>query len=138
MSDGHRPRIVATGVPLLCATALFVACAFTRTPFSRTAGDTGSTLSAAAETMRLAHEGVLTREYAQGSFVNFADQLAGVAEELPSLDGAPDAARVDRLIGLLSPATTIVSAPCLEGPCDWRGQLAALEEARDAFVEAAG
>lgn len=113
-------------------------CSATRTPFSRAAADAGSTLSAAAETLKAVHSGDVTREYAQGSFVNFADQLAGVADELPQLEGAPDKGTVDGLVALLMPAVDTVGMPCLEGPCDPGTQLAALEAARDAFVAASG
>jgi hypothetical protein len=136
-SRGHVSGRGAS-IALLAASLVLISCSATRTPFARAAGDAGSTLSAAAETMRLAHEDRLTREYAQGSFVNYGDRLAGVAADLPSLDGAPDPAAVMRLIYVLLPATTVVAAPCLEGPCDWRSQLKVLEDARDAFVEAAG
>lgn len=84
------------------------------------------------------HRGDITREYAQGSFVNFNDQLEGVAEGLPQLEGAPVQASVEHLVALLMPAVEAVRMPCLEGPCDPRAQLTALEAARDAFVEASG
>lgn len=125
-----------SAVLLFAALVCLSACSATHSPFSRATADVGSTLSAAAETLRGAHEGLVTREYAEGSFVNYADQLAGVTEELPGLEGAPDPAVVYRLRELLGPATAVFQAPCLEGPCDFQPQVTALEVARDAFVEA--
>lgn len=123
---------------LLVSAALLLAvnCSATRTPFSRATGDAGSTLSAAYETLRAARDGEVTREYAQGSLVNFSDVLSGVGEQLPGLQGAPDATTVEELATLLEPAVQAIREPCLGDPCDPRPQLEAIAAARDAFVEA--
>lgn len=112
----HRATLSAA----LCVAVVVGGCSATRTPFARAAADAGSTLSAAAETLKAVHRGDITREYAQGSFVDFADQLEGVADGLPKLEGAPDQGSVEHLVALLMPAVEAVRMPCLEGPCDPR------------------
>lgn len=136
LSAVSRPGVLRLAALLLAALVFIAGCSATRSPFSRTAADVGSTLSAAAVTLRAAHEGRVTREYAQGSFVNYADQLVGAADELADLEGAPDPGMIGRLVELLGPAAAVSQAPCLEGPCDVQPQLDALEVARDAFIQA--
>jgi hypothetical protein len=133
----RRARSAGTAIGLILLVALS-GCVGTRTPFSRTALDAASTISAAATTLQFAHAGRLTREYAQGSFVSYRAALAGVTGDLPDHAGAPDAATVERLIDMVADAEAIVMSPCLDEACDWRSQVDTLVTARDALLEAGG
>src|SRR5919109_30144 len=71
------------------------------------------TLTAAATTLAYAHQKKITPAYAAASFVNFQDEVQGVAGQLPSLQGAPSARTVRHLLALYEPAERAVMHPCL-------------------------
>lgn len=113
-------------------------CQFTQSGFSRTAGNVGSTFSAASTTLSYAHEGKITYAYARSSFVNFQDQLSGVDQQLSSQGGASDKPTLQHLLSLYSIAMQVVNQPCLQDSCTWRTQVAALNQASQAFLKAGG
>jgi hypothetical protein len=128
-------------LPLLVSGA--AACSWVPTPFQRMAADTASTFSSAAETLRLEHPDEsgatrLTREYAEAAFQNYAEQISGVAGDLPKAGGAPDPELSAALVRLVETGTQIVGAPCLDPGCDWQVQIQQLELARDALLEVSG
>lgn len=122
----------------LLSTALIVgACSIgTETPFERAAGDAASAYSAAATTLRFAHDDRLSREYSLGSLELYREAVSGVDTELPTLEGAPGSDRVDQLVHAVQAAEPVLEDPCLEVTCDWRSQLQALEQAAQAFEDA--
>jgi hypothetical protein len=137
----HRARSRTVRWLLGCAlvAVLASACsAVTQTPFARTAGDAASILSAASLTLQFVHAEPpgLTVEYGEGSFINYHEQVASVPEELPTLQGAPDAATVEHLVDLLDAALTDLEDPCLAADCDWQGQVARFEEAKQELLAA--
>jgi hypothetical protein len=120
---------------LLLALLVVSGCSFTQPPFMRMAGDAGGTFSAAATTLTFFHQGKLSRAYTLSSFAGFESELAGLDQQLPSQQGAPHQSTVQHLLALYRPAMQAVEQPCLDSSCDWRGQIAALEQASRAFVE---
>ncbi len=126
--------VLALALLLLTSTA----CSVGQSGFVRTASDAGSELTAAETTLLYVHQGKLTPQYARASFMGFQSALGGVAQELPSLDGAPPPGEVQRLIKLLQRAQPALQHPCVEGSCDWRSQLRALHLAGKAFLRASG
>ena len=124
---------------LAAVVALLTAgCSASKSPFARQAGDAGEEFAAAAITLRDLHEGRLTRAYAQSSFVNFEKAVGDVPEQLPKASGHPDPGALQHLLDLYRPASRAVAEPCLDAGCDWQGQVAALEAASKAFIEAGG
>ncbi|HEX8036302.1 MAG TPA: hypothetical protein VF510_20760 [Ktedonobacterales bacterium] len=125
---------------LACCLALFLlaACAYTQSPFARMASSTGSGFAAASYTLALLHHDHLTAAYVRSSFVNFQSELQGVDQQLPSQQGAPDSQTIQRLLALYRPAMQAVNAPCIDPTCDWGSQIAQLDRASRAFLEAAG
>jgi hypothetical protein len=120
-------------------TGLFCAgCSVTQSPFDRMAGNAGSAFAAASTTLRYAHTGKVPVAYARSAFVNYQSELDGLDQQLPTQQGAPDSATVQRLLDLYRPAWQAVQSPCLESGCDWRSQVAALDAASQAFVQAGG
>jgi hypothetical protein len=111
----------------------------TETPFARTAFDAASTLSAASETLRQMHDlpPRLTVEYGKGAMINFAEQVAGVPEELPRLQGAPDPTTVDALVRQVEAAADDLEGPCLLDDCDWQSQVTRIDAAKQALLDAA-
>jgi hypothetical protein len=109
----------------------------TRSRFAQTAGDAASSLSVAATTLELVHRDRLTKEYAQGTFAGLEETLAGVADELSTLEGRPSQPEVDRLLSLFERAQPAVKDPCLEDDCAWQDQHDVLQEASDALEKAA-
>jgi hypothetical protein len=111
----------------------------TETPFARTASDAASTLSAAALTLRYVHADParFTVEYGQGAMINFAEQVTSVPDELPQLEGAPDLATVDALAKQVEAAAADLEAPCLLDDCDWQSQVARMDAAKQALLDAA-
>jgi hypothetical protein len=134
------PTIAPTiyGVCLLFVVFILSGCSFTQSAFERTADNAGGAFAAAATTLTYLHQGKLSRAYAVSSFVNYESELSGLDQQLPSQQGAPAQSTVQRLIALYQPAMRAVEQPCLDVGCDWRGQVAALERASQAFVEVSG
>jgi hypothetical protein len=121
---------------LLAGMLVLAGCTWTESGFARMASDVGSTFAAAATTLRDVREGALTVAYARSSFAGYRQQVEGLDQQLPQQNGAPDHQVVQRLIALYHPASLAITHPCLEGACDWHGQLAALERASQAFQQA--
>lgn len=133
-----RPRRVPAALPSLLAAVLLAAgCLAAPSGFQKATSDAASTFLAAAATLRLRHEDKLTRTYVLASFENFRDALRGLPQRLPTLDGAPDATRIQRLADLHRDAWPALSDPCLDDRCDWRPQLAALELAGSVYLREA-
>lgn len=120
------------------ALAFLVGCAFTQSAFTRTANNTGSAFAAASYTLTQLHHGQITPAYARSSFVNFQSELQGIDQQLPSQQGAPDPQTIEQLLALYQLAMRAVNAPCLVATCDWGSQIAQLDRASRAFLEAAG
>lgn len=133
--DARLPHF-ANLLVLLAAMCMLTGCAWTESGFARTAGEAGSTLAAAATTLRDVREGRLSTAYARSSFAGYQQQLRGLEQQLPTQDGAPSQQAVQRLLALYRPAAQAIAHPCLEGECDWRGQVAALDRASQAFQQA--
>jgi hypothetical protein len=113
-------------------------CQIAQSSFATTAGNAGSAFAAASTTLSYLHQGRLSKSYAASSFVNYKAELAGLDQQLPSLNGAPGKSTLRRLLALYQPAMQAVNAPCLNMSCDWQAQIAALNRASQAFLEAAG
>lgn len=131
-------RKSGTGLLLLVLVAMVTGCQLTQPAFARTAGNAGSAFAAAETTLSYAHEGKITYAYASSSFVNYQSELDGLDQSLPSLQGAPGKQVVRHLLDLYKPAIQAVDAPCLNESCNWRAQVAALNRASKAFLEAGG
>ncbi len=115
---------------------LVSACGASQSPFARASSDAASTLSASVTTLRLEHEGRLTRAYAAASFLNYRDALQGLDSELRSSEGAPGRDVVEQLVVLYRMADGALSEPCLDEGCDWRSQAEVLDRAKEAFQKA--
>lgn len=111
-------------------------CQFTQSAFTRTAGNAGAALAAASTTLTYVHEGKIGEAYAASSFVNYTSELDGLDQTLPSQSGVPDAGTLQRLLKLYKPAIEVIHSPCLDASCDWRAQVATLNNASKAFLEA--
>ena len=120
---------------LLVLSIMTVGCQLTQSAFVKTAGDAGSAFAAASTTLTYFHEGKISKAYAASSFVNYASELGGLDQTLPSLAGAPDSRTIQHLLNLYKPAMQVIDAPCLDASCDWRAQVAALDSASKAFLE---
>lgn len=131
-------RGVTTGLICCLVLSLLAGCAFTQSAFTRTVSNTGSAFAAASYTLAQLHHGRITAAYAQSSFVNYQSELQGVDQQLPSQQGAPDTQNIRRLLAIYEPAMRAVNAPCLDAACDWGSQVAQLDRASRAFLEAAG
>jgi len=134
----RHTRRTAFGLACCLALSLLAGCAYTQSPFARTASNVGSGFAAASYTLALLHHDHLTAAYARSSFVNFQSELQGVDQQLPSQQGAPDSQTIQRLLTLYHQAMRAVNAPCLASTCDWGSQIAQLDRASRAFLEAAG
>jgi len=121
---------------LLLVLPVTAGCQLTQSAFTRTAGNAGSAFAAASTTLTYLHEGKISKTYAASSFVNYASELDGLDQTLPSQSGTPDAGTLQRLLNLYKPAIKVVDSPCLDASCDWRAQVAALDRASKAFLEA--
>src|SRR4051794_17059843 len=110
----------------------------TQTAFERQASDGASVFSAAATTLRFVHTdpAKMTVEYGAGSMINYDDQASSLPDELPTAQGAPDAATTAQLVSVVQPAIDAIENPCLLPDCDWQSQAKALDDARDALLEA--
>jgi hypothetical protein len=136
MNRGRR------GATLALCLAMVSGCSgqpITETPFVRTATEAASLLSAASYTLQYLHQepARLTVEYSAGSLFNYAELVDPIPDELPTLEGAPDTASVQTLVGLVSAALADMHEPCLVGECGWQGQVDRLEAAKSALLEAA-
>jgi hypothetical protein len=114
------------------------ACGVGTSDFERQAGDTGAELAAAARTLEAVHDGRLDVRYARASFANYREQLSGVESDLSAAQPTTDTATRDRLLQLYRRAQPALDAPCLEGACDWRAQVRALDSAAKAFIASGG
>lgn len=121
-------RSLAPGL-LAAASLVLAGCsAITQTPFQRSAQEAAGTLAAAAETLSAVREGRLTEGYARASFVTFVEAVQGVGEELPSMDGAPEAGTTERLRRELQDVELVLREPCLENAgCDVSAQIRQLK-----------
>ena len=117
---------------------IFTSCQFTQSPFAKTTGDAGAAFAAASTTLSYAHQGKITYAYAASSFVNYQSELAGLDQQLPSQQGAPNMRTVQHLIDLYKPAIQAVNFPCLSESCNWRTQITVLNRASEAFLQAGG
>lgn len=136
-----RYRCLRSSFALLVIVALLVGltgCRFTKSAFANEADKAGSQFAAAAATLDYLHDGKLTRAYAKASFVSYEQNLQGLAERLSAASGAPEEAELQSLLQAVRPAEAAVSDPCLDPTCDWASQLAALGQASDALLKAAG
>jgi hypothetical protein len=134
---GSRNYPVCFLLPILLLLTL-TSCQFTQSAFTKTTGDAGAAFAAASTTLSYAHEGKITYAYASSSLVNYQSELDGLDQQLPAQQGAPDAHTVEHLIALYMPAIRAVDSPCLSESCDWRTQIAALNSASQAFLQAGG
>jgi hypothetical protein len=133
----HKNRsrcILLLPVFLIIATA---GCQLTQSAFTRAAGNAGSAFAAASATLTYAHEGKISQAYAASSFVNYASELNGLDQTLPAQAGSPDATTLQRLLKLYRSAMEVIHSPCLGGSCNWRTQVATLDQASKAFLEVA-
>ena len=121
---------------LLVLPVMASGCQLTQSAFTRTAGNAGSAFAAASTTLTYLHEGKISKAYAASSFVNYASELDGLDQALPTLSGSPDARTLQQLLDLYKPAIQVIHDPCLDASCDWRTQIAALDRASKAFLEA--
>ena len=126
------------GILLLALLVMVSACQLAQSAFAITASNAGSAFAAASTTLSYAHEGKITYVYASSSFVNYQSELGGLDQALSSQAGAPDKRTVQRLLELYKLAMQAVNAPCLSASCNWRAQVAALNRASKAFLEAGG
>lgn len=133
-----RAHRVALGFICCLALSLLTGCAFTQSAFTRMASGVGSAFAAASSTLAQLHHGRLTAAYARSSFVNFQSELQGIDQQLPSQQGAPSPQTIQRLLAVYQPAMRAVNTPCLDTTCDWGNQIAQLDRASHAFLEAAG
>jgi hypothetical protein len=139
MRERSTPGVLAG--PVLLLLLLWPAmsgCQFAQSSFANTASNAGSAFAAAETTLTFLHQGRLSRRYAASSFVNFKAELAGLDQQLPTLNGAPGKATLHHLLALYKPAMQAVNAPCLDMSCNWQAQIAALNRASKAFLEAGG
>jgi hypothetical protein len=113
-------------------------CQFTQSAFAKTTGDAGAAFAAASTTLSYAHQGKISYAYAASSFVNYRSELDGLDQQLPSQQGAPDMRTVQHLIDLYKPAIKAIDSPCLRVSCDWRTQIAVMNRASQAFLQAGG
>lgn len=123
---------------LLTMTVLLAGCQFTQSPFALAVGNAGAEFAAASTTLSYAHSGKITIQYAQSSFVNYRSQLDGLDQQLASQQGAPGKSTIDALLALYHAAIPAVDHPCLDAHCNWQAQVAALNRASRAFLQAGG
>jgi len=132
-----RSRVVQMGV-VAFAVLILTGCipaAIAETPFQRNAGDAASLLSASALAIEQVHHGKLDSRYATASLALYRTHVS----QLPSFEhlrGAPDRTTIDQLSDDLAQVAPILAAPCLEGSCDWEGQVRTLRAASRDFEQA--
>ena len=129
------PRLAAAG---LVAVLTLSGCEMVRSGFATEAGSAGDELTAAAVTLRYAHEGRITTPYARSAFGNYREVLLTFEPKLRQAKGAPSGAEVNRLIAVYRTAVPVLQAPCLDDGCDWQGQAATLEAAAAILSKASG
>jgi hypothetical protein len=123
---------------LLVVAVALVACAGGGPGFQQVASSTGSELFAAATTVEYAHTGRLPVAFARSAFDGYRSSLQDAERQLRTAAGAPGGGRLEALLAVYRPAWRAVQQPCLQGGCDWRGQVRALREAGDALDRASG
>ncbi|MFN2484037.1 MAG: hypothetical protein ABR509_03760 [Candidatus Limnocylindria bacterium] len=128
----------ATAALVVAVALLTYGCGLTQTPFARTAEEVGSEFAAAAQTLDQLHGGRLTAAYARAAFEAYGEQLNGVDQELPRLEGAPDEGTVGGLVATYRSAFAVVDGPCLDSGCDWQAQSETLHGASESFLAASG
>lgn len=124
---------------LMVALALSLAltgCQVAKSAFKDEASTVSANFAAAATTLQYLHEGKLTRQYARATFYSYATVMKGADGSLERASGAPDQPTLNHLLQLYEPAAQAVNDPCLDSQCDWRGQVAALQTAGNAFRQA--
>lgn len=126
---------VALAASLLISLTACSPDAFTQTPFVREAQDAASLLSAASMTIEYAHSGKMDDRFARSSLDIYREPLAGMALSLPRQRGAPDRSTLAPVVELLRDAQAVLADPCLDDSCDWRGQVAILDDASRALLE---
>ena len=134
---GRLPLTLAFGFLV----AIAVGCSgqqITESPFTRSATEGASLVSAASETLSRVHgePPTLTVEYGQGAFINYHELLLPIPESLAGLQGAPDQATVDQLLDLLNQSVAALAAPCLMPDCEWQSQVQTFDETKDALLAA--
>jgi hypothetical protein len=138
----HRSRIRFHLMPALLGSVLLVLtgcipASFANTPFQQKAGDAASLMVAAATSIELAQTGELDVRYARSSLRIYRDQLAAIPG-FGGLRGAPDdVAMIGTFDAAVASAIGLLSDPCLDNGCDWRGQVRSLSEAGRVLDEAA-
>jgi len=130
----------AVGRSILFLSLLIAAtgCQMTQSAFVRVTSETGGEFAAAATTLQYAHEGQLTRPYAQAAFESYASALAGADGEIAAAEGAPSPELARRLADLAREAAGVVMDPCFAASCGWRGQVMLLQRTSEALREASG
>ena len=121
-------------VPYMSVLALcfiLTGCQFSQSRFSQTVNNTGSAFAAAATTLQYAHTGKLTYAYASSSFEVYRSELSGIEQTLTA-SGKAGA----QLIASARAAMQVVNAPCLQDSCNWRVQVATLNQASQTFLKA--
>ncbi len=111
-------------------------CNFTQSAFARMADTISGAFSAASTTLTYFHTNKLTYVYTTSSFENYASELNGLDQKLPSQTGAPEHQKIQQLLVLYQPAMQALEHPCLESSCQWHEQVAAIDRASKAFQEA--
>ena len=125
-------------ISLTLTLLLLTGCQLTQSGFARIAGNAGGEFSAAATTLLYLHEGKLTSIYAASSFADYQSKLDGTEQQLSSQKDIPDMQTLHSLLTFYKPALQAVDTPCLSSACDWHRQVAALQQASEAFLKAAG
>jgi len=117
---------------------LATGCQIAQPAFINQAGNAGAALAAASTTLSYAHTGKITFAYARASFVNYQSELADLDQTLPQQQGPPDKQTLQHLLSLYHPAMQVMNQPCLDTMCNWRTQVATLNRASKAFLQAGG
>jgi hypothetical protein len=128
-----------TGIWLLLLLLLLLllnSCQIAQSTFAKTAANAGANFAAASTTLAYVHKGKITAAYARSSFINFQSELNGLDQSLSAQGGIPDRHTQQYLLTLYHKATPIINNPCLQTNCDWRGQVATLEQTSKAFLKA--
>jgi len=127
-------RPVQAGIAPLGALALaasVVACSGQPSAYEQLASTVSAGFASARTTIEAVHTDGLTIPYAQASFVEYRSLLEGASDRLRETQPAPPDAPA--IVAAVAAAERVVGSPCLEGGCDWQGQLATLDRARHAL-----
>jgi hypothetical protein len=123
---------------LVALTPSVSGCEMVKSAYVSQVGGAAEELAAVATTLRLVHEGRVTRQYAQSTFANYREVLVSFEPKLRKAEGAPAPDSVERAVSVYRGVAQVIESPCLDDGCDWRGQLAALETAAAALDEEVG